>query len=90
MANKIEMYRPGFVDDDGKEYEFETTIDLLSIEDVNRFSEIPNFHRFSISRRGEKFILMAEYKDGFEWWVVGYMSQRVDLPEWKAKEREEW
>ena len=32
---------------------------------------------------------MAEYEDGYEWWVIGHLdnTEEVNLPKWMPKEK---
>ena len=88
---------------DGREepekYDFSSKEELLGLEFVRRFSKDPHFHQFSLSRFEESkhlpgipscIHLMAEYKGGFEWWVVGHIEGN-DLPDyfpdWVLKKR---
>ena len=77
-------YVPGFVDngEDLKEVTFKTTKELLKIPFVKRWSKDKEFYRFSISDEN----LMAEFKNGKEWWVIGNIErpEEVDLPQWKS------
>lgn len=47
------------------------------------------FHQFSISERNGEKILMAEYRQGKEWWVVGYITDETgltdSLPKWEPE-----
>jgi hypothetical protein len=69
-------------------YYFSTTEELLALPGV----------RWYCDRPGVKFVmsgghLMALYKDGFEWWVVGRVGQpeKVNLPKWEGpKVRVKW
>lgn len=88
------QYRPNFFDGFEKnESHFSSTDELLEIDWVKNFTNDDNFHRFSLSRdkRGtHNHTLMAEYNDGFEWWVVAFINEEDisgidDLPEWKSK-----
>jgi hypothetical protein len=61
-------------------YEFETTEELLALPIVQRFN-----------RSDAEFVLsdhhlMVLNKDGFEWWVVGAVSDPsvVNLPKWRG------
>lgn len=94
---KAEQYRPNFFSGfEQSQNHFNTTDELLNIDWVKNFKENPNFHRFSISRDESKILdkpqhtLMAEYKNGFGWWGVAFIRDEDisginDLPEWKAK-----
>jgi len=77
----IKQYRPAFCE--GFEDEtstFNSRGELETIPWVANFKTDPTFFQFSISDN----MLMAEYRKGTEWWVVGFFSEPVDfLPEWK-------
>jgi hypothetical protein len=61
-------------------FEFETTADLLDLDDVRRVDRLDA--EFAMSSEH----LMVLYKDGFEWWVVGKVGkpEEVDLPKWEG------
>lgn len=56
---------------------------------VALMDEDDKFHQFSISERTDHKILMAEYKKGKEWWVVGFITDQAgivnSLPKWEPK-----
>ncbi len=93
----IRQYRPAYVTGfENETKEFSSLEELLSIEFVDNFRKLPNgqtnprFHQFSISEiHGEfGYVLMAEYSNGFEWWVVGYINDNdgiKDMPSWTPK-----
>ena len=92
---KINRYTPAFIDTDTKEiYEFSSTEELLLMPWIQRRTENPGFYRFSISHTPD-FIdtdtLMAEYDEGYMWWVIGFIDKtdKLSLPIWKAKYKEE-
>lgn len=66
---------------------FNTQQELLECEFVSRFRQIVGFYRYSISRKAQysPHTLMAEYKNGTEWWVAGYLKSLdgINLPIWK-------
>lgn len=66
------------------------TAELLVIPFIKRWSEDPRFYRFSISKRQRSDVrsdlLMAELDKNKEWWVVGYLTGDVDLPEHKNQQ----
>lgn len=80
--NSIRRHIPGCCSDGDEPpeiVEFNTMEQLLSVPFVNSFSGGQRFHRYSLSRNH----LMAEYRDGKEWWVVGTLKYPVaGLPEW--------
>ena len=87
--NKITQHRPAFFEGfDNEVNEFSTTEELLNIPFVKTFGEEPDFFQYSVSpRTGEwaKSLLMAEYKNGTVWWVVGRLDslEGITLPEWE-------
>ena len=79
--NTIRQYRPAFVESDEKlqNTEFESWDDLMAIPWVHAFADEPNFYRFSVFRD----TLMAEYRGGKEWWVVGFLGAPDEsFPAW--------
>ena len=63
--------------------------DVLSGEEKVIESQGKEFHRFSQSPHGSRYLLMVEFNEGTEWWVVGYLSEAVEgLPEWKPVEKD--
>lgn len=66
-------------DKDGK-IPFETTEELLKLQSVKRWKGNLNFSHFAISKN----CLMVILKDGFGWWVIGYIGnpELVNLPKW--------
>ena len=64
------------------EYEAETSEKLLEFPFIKQYSEDDNFYRYSMSGN----TLMAEYKNGYEWWVIGEISGgNADLPLWEPR-----
>ena len=88
--NAIRRHFPNFVDVDEQErvtVAFNTVDELLGISWVKKFASLPHFHQFSISDRH----LIAEYRGGREWWVVGLLEHPViDLPKWDHGIYEVW
>lgn len=86
--NEILQYRPAFFE--GFENEvvpFKTVEQLLSIPWVSNFAASPNFYQFSLSNNN----LMAEYRGGREWWVVGIVKNpQIPLPKWNHGIYEVW
>jgi hypothetical protein len=62
---------------------------LLNINFVKHYSEQENFFRYSITENvvehSDEIVLMAEFNNGKNWYIVGYLSDKVRLPEWKPK-----
>jgi hypothetical protein len=96
---QIRQYRPAYFSGFENETRAFTSLkELLNIEWVDNFRKLPNgqidpnFHRYSISRhsdhKGYEYALMAEYKNGYYWWVVGFVDENEiikELPVWVAK-----
>jgi len=92
-----EQYRPNYFSGfHQEETHFSNTEELLNIDWVKNFADDNEFYRFSLSRDKDKYggkpqhTLMAERKNGFEWWVVAMIRDEDisgidDLPEWEAK-----
>jgi hypothetical protein len=78
--NKITQYRPAFFEGyENATVEFKSAEELLNIPWVANFANRPDFHKFSVSDEH----LMAEYRGGREWWVVGLLDKPVaELPKW--------
>ena len=90
---KIKQHRPayftGFVD---VVVEFSTREELFQIDFVKSFSSQKNFSRFSLSENYGRHVLMAEFDDGYSWWVVGYIDQPPDeigLHIWEPKYKDD-
>ena len=88
-----ELLKIEFVDNFKKAYNkpFPENISAGMVDLMDYGQDNAGFYRFSISKRfnGET-ILMAEYKQGKEWWVVGYITNDEkgitnSLPVWEAK-----
>jgi len=75
--NSIKLNRP----DSSEEIRFNTTEELLNLEQIKIFKTCSNFYRFSIG--GD--ILMAEFGDGSSWWALGTITGHVNLPKWIPK-----
>ena len=86
---KITQHVPNYISGcDPRVTEFESLEELLEIEWVKQWSthdmkDLP-FWRYSESKGKYDIILMAEWKEGDKhtWWVLGYLSESVGLPEW--------
>jgi hypothetical protein len=79
--NSITQHLPAYVEGfENVTVEFNDDDSLVSIPFVRRFSELKDFSHFAVSDN----CLMAIYKDGFEWWVVGYIKEpwRLKLRKW--------
>ncbi len=79
--NRITQHRPAYVEGlENTTVEFDDYESLVCIPFVKRFAEIPGFSHFAVSDNS----LMAVYKEGFEWWVVGYIADpdAVKIKKW--------
>jgi hypothetical protein len=88
MTIEIVEHRPAFVDIDKPRERIvaETQAALLADPRITRWRDDPGFHRFSLSQAGHRPLLMAEFKKGREWWVVGYITvgrEYLTLPTWE-------
>lgn len=85
MSNTVRQHIPGFLT--GHEpvvAEFDTLEELLAVPFVAHWKSNPGFHRFSMNVEVGLSYLMAEYHNGKEWWVVGYLSGSIPgLPRWE-------
>lgn len=79
-GNEIRQYRPAFFEGfENETVAFDTLEQLTEIPWVKRFSNAQDFHQFSISDNA----LMAEYREGREWLVCGFLKNPIDgLPQW--------
>ena len=88
---KITQYRANFVTgyEEVAEEEYGSLEELLAIEWVHHFKLLrgdpdPTFYRFSKSMHEIEdkviYTLMAEYREGKEWWVVGH-TEKNDIIE---------
>lgn len=74
---------PSFIDNiEPKTHVFNSLDGLLAIPFVKKFSDNTDFSHYAVSDHK----LMAIYKNnnGVSWWVLGYLSDQVDLPVWNA------
>jgi hypothetical protein len=81
VSNEIIQHIPACVDvgPDRIHRSFNTLDELKAVPFVNGFTRYENFHQFSVSGGN----LIAEYRGGREWWVVGRLAGPVDgLSEW--------
>ena len=78
--NSIRQHIPSFCEGfDQSIVNFNTLEELLAIDFVKRFSEHDNFHQYCVSDNH----LMAEYRGGRQWWVIGTLKDpNVGLPQW--------
>jgi hypothetical protein len=96
--SKITQYRPAFVTGfENDVREFNSLKELFGIEWVENFSlsggiKDTSFYRYSYDHysdyKDKEYTLMAEYNDGYEWWVIGFVNDNQiikELPIWKPK-----
>ena len=80
--NAIRQHIPASVvgfEEDAVTIEFDTLEELVAIPFVKNFSIYGNFYRYSVSDNH----LMAEYRGGREWWVIGFLQNPdIGLPAW--------
>jgi hypothetical protein len=84
-VNQIRQHIPAFVDTDQAPAggAFDSLDELRAVPFVARAATLPGFHKFSIGAHGDGWVLMAEYRGGRQWWVVGYLDAPVaGLTEW--------
>lgn len=85
--NHFKQHKPGWADDIRVNFDFSTQDELLSHEVLQQWTKFPEFCRFSISKSDSEYCchaIMAELKEGREWWVLGYIEHLngITLPEW--------
>ena len=81
---RVDRYLPACFSGYPEEHaEFNSLDELLAIKWIVSFKEQNEFFQYSISR--EQW-LMAEFKEGREWWVIGYFPKAFsELAEWFPK-----
>lgn len=96
MIYTIKRYFPNFFDVDESDrivVPFETLEELFEIPFVKKWAEDSEFHKFALLSNGpstaprakEQHYLMAQLKEGYEWWVIGILSHFIEgLPKHKA------
>lgn len=90
--NHFLRHIPRYIDQRGIEndvFEFESIDELLEIDYVKLFKQMPKFSHYAIS----DVHLMAIFDSGYRWLVAGRIEspEKVDLPRWSgAKYRPEW
>jgi len=93
---KIIQYRPAYFEGyKNEENKFNSIDELLNIPWIKSFSKYDDFYQFSLERDKDGFYnfqhsLMAEFKKGKEWWVVGNINEKdihlLDkMIEWKPR-----
>ena len=89
-VNRIRQHIPGYVSGvESALTPFDTLEGLLSIPWVSAWTkdhpQAPDkFHRFVIDNKdgNNRWTLMAEFNAGRNWWVVGFLDHKVELPIW--------
>jgi hypothetical protein len=77
----FELYVPPFAELRGLgSFSYATMEELLSHPRIAGVAEDEDFHRFSQTDGGKT--LMAELSAGYVWWIVGFSSDPLFLPEW--------
>lgn len=80
--NRFKQHFPNFCAGfNAEEQDFDTIEQLKENEVVKKWLKQKHFYRLSLSDNA----LMAELKEGKEWWVIGYLKEPVDLPIWEIK-----
>lgn len=74
--NEIKQHRPAFFDGfENETVPFDTLEELMAIPWVVSFALAAEFHGFSVY---DNHALIAEYRGGERWWVVGFLKNPVD------------
>ena len=73
------QHLPGFVDGTPKTADVSTTLEVLGLDWVDRWTKSSE-HIFSMWTRNSKS-LIAIYDEGTYWWVVGHADFDLELPE---------
>jgi hypothetical protein len=81
---KIIQHIPDFMSGyERHEADVGSTIDVLDLEFVKRWSGGDHFDHFEQTSHGNRWLLMAIMDDG-KHWVVAYSDDDLGLPEWKV------
>lgn len=66
--------------------DIKNTAELLNNEKIASWTRGPDFYRFSQDQYWNGgWHLMAEFNDGYKWYVLGTANEELNLPEWKPK-----
>jgi hypothetical protein len=77
----FEFYVPPFAESTGlASFSYFTLEDLLAHPRIAKVAGDEDFHRFS--QTDGRRTLMAELSWGYVWWIVGFSSDPLFLPEW--------
>lgn len=88
---KIKRRVPNFVDytkkGDPTTFEVQSQEELLALPWIAARKEAKGFVKFSVNRTAK--YLMAEYNDGYVWYVVGRLDtvEGLDLPDFEPKHK---
>ena len=92
---KITQHRPSYFSGfEIQTFDFNSIEELLEIHFVKNFNAEFNskFFQYSYSEYSDeptkKFVLLAEYNEGKEWWVIGYVDDNEiikTLPKWEKE-----
>jgi hypothetical protein len=78
MKATIEQYRPNYVSGyENNKNTFKSIQELLNIDWVSNFKS-DKFYQFSMCHKsfhGDQNTLIAEYNNGEEWYVVGFINE---------------
>lgn len=86
MKNSIRQFIPeGSEESEKKVFDFDTLEELLEFDFVKSWKQDTEFYRYSTSENYGRYLLIAERDNGYQWWLIGYLKESVDLPEWKIK-----
>lgn len=92
----VRQYRPAYFSGfEKEEHEVAVPSAIREIEFIKNFQEMPDFHRFSVAENGPtQCLLVAEYEEGFKWYVVAVMPSAdfslllTEFPKFEAKYKE--
>lgn len=94
----ITQHRPAYFSGfENETKDFTSLEELLNIDWVDKFRKLPNgdidpdFCQYSTKKhsdlKGYEYVLMAEYKNGYSSYVIGYMNENEvikELPVWES------
>ena len=74
-------------------YEVNSIDDFKKLDRVKNAINWPDFYRLSIDDRNQTYgrmLLMAETKNGYEWWAIGWLDGPYEdwldnIPDWEPK-----
>jgi hypothetical protein len=93
---KLKQHIPDYVDTDSYTIEADSITEILNDPRVASWTKLPSFFRFSYEKYPDRpfevtypATLMAEFRNGAEWWVVGYLTEIPNLPIWDIPGKED-